>query len=118
MTTDPSHYAEIKPSDKTWQVFFQDELLLESDEALELHEHHQGRHFDPVIYFPSVDDMKITRTEHSTHCPIKGDASYWSFAGTDNAIWSYLDPMPEVSAIRGFDGFMASSGFEVRCRQI
>ncbi len=43
----------------------------------------------------------LARTSHSTHCPFKGDASYFSFVnGPENAVWSYEQPYDEVAAIR------------------
>lgn len=67
--------------------------------------------YAPVYYFPREDvrmDL-LTRTDHATHCPFKGDASYWSLqAGgeaRENAVWSYEDPYGEVPEIRGYLAF-------------
>lgn len=49
----------------------------------------------PVLYFPKDDiSMKLLTTgNRSTHCPFKGDASYWTISAGDavveNAAWSY-----------------------------
>lgn len=60
----------------------------------------------PQLYLPR-DDIRgdlLTRTEHRTHCPFKGDASYWSVTvkgeTADNALWSYLDPLPDAGWLR------------------
>ena len=39
--------------------------------------------YPPVYYIPRADaDMSLlTRTAHATHCPYKGDASYFTIAG-------------------------------------
>ena len=56
--------------------------------------------YKPVFYIPREDaDMTaFERTSHSTHCPYKGDASYYSIRVGDklaeNAIWSYEQPFP------------------------
>jgi len=46
-----------------------------------------------------------TRTERQTHCPYKGDASYYSIARdsqiAENAVWSYEDPFPAMQQIKG-----------------
>ena len=42
-------------------------------------------------------------TNHSTHCPFKGDASYWSLGDTpegENLAWAYPTPFDQVEAIR------------------
>jgi len=62
--------------------------------------------YDPVIYVPRKDvnlDLLQPVEDYSTHCPIKGDASYWDFASgdvsIDKAAWSYDDPLPYSDAI-------------------
>ena len=48
-------------------------------------------------------------TTHKTHCPYKGDASYFSLKAGDksaqNAVWSYVDPYPAVAGITGHLAF-------------
>ena len=45
----------------------------------------------------------LRRTDHSTHCPYKGHAGYWSIeAGgkkAENAVWAYPSPYDEMTAI-------------------
>ena len=57
----------------------------------------------PVYYFPEEDvrmDL-LEESEHTTHCPFKGDASYYSIeGGAENAVWSYEKPYDEVMSIR------------------
>jgi len=61
----------------------------------------------PVLYVPEadVDFGLLEPTDHSTHCPFKGDASYWSIRVGDqvseNAVWSYLEPNDEASWLAG-----------------
>ena len=61
----------------------------------------------PVHYFPRDDVWMelLTRTDHVTHCPYKGDASYWTAQAGDrtaqNAVWSYERPIPAMAAIAG-----------------
>jgi hypothetical protein len=44
-----------------------------------------------------------------THCPFKGNASYWSLAVggkvAENAVWSYEDPYRDAEPIRGYLSF-------------
>ena len=60
----------------------------------------------PVAYYiplADVDQRLLQRTEHSTYCPYKGDASYYSVVTPDgtleNAVWSYEEPYPAVATI-------------------
>ena len=51
----------------------------------------------------------LTRTDHATRCPYKGDASYWTIeAGgrtAENAVWSYERPIPGMAAIARYLAF-------------
>jgi uncharacterized protein (DUF427 family) len=113
MSTDKNHYAEITPASVTYQVFLNDKLLLESDQALELHEHHAGKDYPVVVYFPSLSGLAITKTAQSSYCPIKGDASYWDYGDVENAIWCYEKPLQQVAEIEGHFGFNQSRGFRI-----
>jgi uncharacterized protein (DUF427 family) len=62
----------------------------------------------PVPYVPlaDFDQALLEGTDHSTHCPFKGDASYWSVrVGADlreNAVWAYEDPLAAATWLRGY----------------
>ena len=58
----------------------------------------------PRLYAPLEDYAADTleRTDHTTHCPFKGDASYWSVAGHENALWAYEQPLEEASWLAGY----------------
>src|SRR5690349_5825222 len=67
--------------------------------------------YRPVYYFPRSDvrmDL-LTPSQHRTHCPYKGDASYWHLdlgrRRVENAVWSYEDPLPEMARIKDFMAF-------------
>ncbi|TPI38547.1 DUF427 domain-containing protein [Mesorhizobium sp. B3-1-9] len=64
------------------------------------------------IPFDDIDFSKLAATEHSTHCPYKGDASYWSVreAGDvgENAMWAYETPFDEMAEIRNHGAFYTS----------
>ncbi|MRG56041.1 DUF427 domain-containing protein [Phyllobacterium sp. SYP-B3895] len=97
----------INPHPEPVTVRFHDVVIASSDHAVELHE--PGH--EPVLYFP-FDDIyfvHLEKTETHTECPWKGTASYWRVLGqgeaSDDAMWSYEDPKPEVAAIRGYGAF-------------
>ena len=65
----------------------------------------------PVYYFP-LEDVRtdlLRPTDHATHCPFKGDASYWSIqAGgreAENAVWGYPEPLPDAPGLAGYVAF-------------
>jgi uncharacterized protein (DUF427 family) len=44
---------------------------------------------------------RLARSSHRTHCPFKGDASYYSMSGgAENSAWSYEAPYDEMLAIK------------------
>ena len=67
--------------------------------------------YPPVYYIPRDDVAlsQLVRTDHKTHCPYKGDASYYSIpAGGErskNAVWSYENPYPAVIQIKDHVAF-------------
>ena len=97
------HRIEITDGEREVVVRLGDHEIARSARAKLLHE---GRL--PVrVYVPAADVEPgvLTRTETSTHCPFKGDATYWTVAvdGTrvEDAAWSYEDPIPQAEPIAG-----------------
>ena len=92
-------HIDIQPEPKRVRVVFRGEAIADSGDALALKE---GSY--PVVYYIPRKDVKmgrLERTTHSTHCPHKGDASYFSIkGGPANAVWSYERPKDGVAAIR------------------
>ncbi len=72
----------------------------------------------PVQYIPREDAQMdlFDRTDHTSHCPYKGDATYWHVhAGGqqfDNAAWSYELPIAEAMKIAGYV-CIAADGIDV-----
>ncbi len=89
------------------RVVFADTTIADSKRVMLLHEF--GRL--PVFYFP-MEDVRMDlmeATEHHTHSPLKGEASYWTIqVGSrvaKNAAWSYPNPLPEGPKIQGYLAF-------------
>lgn len=67
----------------------------------------------PTAYYIPRNDVQadMRGIELSTHCPFKGDASYWTIAvgdRTHDAIaWSYEDPKTGAEQIAGHLAFFA-----------
>ena len=86
---------------------FGGEVVLDTERGRLLHE----TGLLPALYVPE-DDVRtdlLERTDHSTHCPFKGDAAYWTIRVGDrvaeNAVWGYPEPLPESSWLRGYMAF-------------
>ncbi|WP_209832537.1 DUF427 domain-containing protein [Ruegeria sp. HKCCE3926] len=92
----------IRKAPGKWTVRSGGAILGETNNALELLEGEK----DPVIYFPRNDIAMafLDRTDKVTHCPGKGEATHFSIVNkssvTDNAVWSYEDPIQAVAEIK------------------
>lgn len=101
------HPITITPTKGRVQVRFGGRVIADSTRAVTL----QEASYPPVQYIPREDTEmgSLQATQHKTHCPYKGDASYFSVkAGdksTENAVWSYVEPYPAVSEIAGHLAF-------------
>ena len=64
-----------------------------------------------VLYVPmaDVDQSLIQKTEHTSYCPYKGEASYYSIpiggAKSRNAMWTYENPRPPVAVLQHYVAF-------------
>src|SRR5215210_280094 len=71
---------------------------------------HETGHL-PVYYFPeeNVRMELLEESEHATHCPFKGEASYWSVKVgervSENAVWGYPEPIDSAPPIAGYVAF-------------
>lgn len=106
--TDKGEYrVVVEPNPRRIRVFFNGATIADSRNMRLLHE---TRH-SPVYYFPFEDVAMqyLTKTAHSTHCPHKGDASYWSIKVGDkvaeNAIWAYENPIDRQPELKGLCAF-------------
>ena len=104
--TNPGYRIDFEPSPRRVRVVFNGETVAESGDMRLMHEHRI-----PVYYFPRKDvrmDL-LQKTDHTSYCPYKGDASYYSIrvggAVSENAIWSYEDPYDEMAAIKDYMAF-------------
>ena len=103
----PDHPITISPAEKHIRVMAGDIVIADTTQALSLKE----ASYPAVLYIPRGDaDAKlIEKTSRTTHCPYKGDASYYSIhAGDtvlDNAIWTYETPFPAMEGIKDYLAF-------------
>ena len=97
----PDHPITISPQPGHVTVRAGGRVVAESDRALVLRE----ASYPGVIYIPRADaDMaQLSRSDHQTYCPYKGEASYFSLATGEegrNAVWTYEAPYDAVSTIK------------------
>jgi len=103
-------HITIHKADGTWVVRAGGAVLGESSDALELTE----GSYPPVIYFPRADIAMafLDASDQTTHCPHKGDASYYSIVTKSttlkNAAWSYENPKDDVARIKDYLAFYNS----------
>ncbi|MDS0859818.1 DUF427 domain-containing protein [Burkholderia pseudomultivorans] len=98
----PDHPITVEPAHARVVVKAGGRVVADTLRALTLRE----ASYPAVFYIPREDaDMSLlSRTEHKSWCPYKGEASYYSItpggARAVNAIWSYETPHEAVSVIR------------------
>ena len=67
--------------------------------------------YPAVQYIPreDVDMTQLEKSSHTTHCPYKGEASYYAIpvAGprSNDAAWSYEEPYAAAAEIKGYLAF-------------
>jgi uncharacterized protein (DUF427 family) len=103
----PNHPISIDANPSRVVVVVGRKVIADSRGALTLRE----ASYPPVQYIPrtDVDMAALTRSEHKTYCPYKGDASYFSIpAGGErsiNAMWTYETPFEATAQIKDYLAF-------------
>lgn len=101
------HAITISKNPNRVQVTFNGLVIADTKQALSLKE----GPLPPVNYIPreDVNMSYLQRTDHSTHCPFKGDASYFTVKVNDRtaeqAVWTYEKPLASVADIKGYLAF-------------
>ena len=96
------HAITIEQNPNRVKVSFNGTVIADSTRALVLKE----GPLQPATYIPR-EDVQMTylrRTDQSTRCPFKGEASYFSVCvndqTADNAVWAYEAPIDAVAQIK------------------
>jgi uncharacterized protein (DUF427 family) len=101
------HTLYVEDSPRRVRVVLGGETVADSRRAKLMHE---TGHL-PVYYFPREDVRMelLEESDHTTHCPFKGEASYWSVKVGDkvseNAVWGYPEPIDSCPPIAGYVAF-------------
>ncbi len=101
------HTLYFEDTPKRVRAVFAGETIADSRHAMLLFE----TAIMPVHYFPKEDirmDL-LTATDHTTHCPFKGDADYWTVkvgtAEAENAAWGYPTQFDDAPPLWGHIAF-------------
>jgi uncharacterized protein (DUF427 family) len=100
----PAHRILFEPHPRRYRAQIGEHVVLDTIGGHLLHE----SQILPVLYVPleDFDRTLLEPTDHTTHCPFKGDASYFSVRAGDrvveNAVWAYEQPLDESAWLRGF----------------
>ena len=98
----PSHPISIERNVGRVIVSVAGHVIADTRDALTLSE----AHYPAVEYIPrkDVDMTLLARSDRSTYCPYKGDASYFSIPlggqRSIDAVWTYETPYAAVAGIR------------------
>ena len=103
----PEHTITVEPFGGTVNVKFHDVMIASTGRAKLLRE----ANYKPVLYIPFEDIyfVHLEKTATATHCPFKGDASYWRVKGQDetakDVMWAYEHPYDEMLEIGDHGAF-------------
>ena len=103
----PNHRLKLKPTKVRVRVKYKGEIIADTTAALALEEAMgpDTSTVAPVVYYIPRKDVKterLVRTPTTTHCPFKGEATYYAMRdGGEDVVWSYESPYDETMAIKG-----------------
>ena len=108
MTPGPDHPITVEPNTRRVIVRVGGRTVADSTRAIKLSE----ASYPPVQYIPraDVDMTQLVRTTHTTGCPFKGEAAYYSIKTeganlSENAAWTYEAPYEAVADIKEYLAF-------------
>jgi uncharacterized protein (DUF427 family) len=103
----PDHPITIEANPSRIIVSVAGRVVADTQAALTLRE----ASYPAVQYIPrkDVDMTLLSRTQHDTYCPYKGDSAYFSIPHggerSVNAVWTYESPYAAVAAIKDHVAF-------------
>ena len=106
MTSLTGHTITVEPAAVHVRAVHGGQVLADSRRPLVLRE--TGC---PDRYYLPPEDVRtglLTASDTRTHCPFKGDASYWSLPGAEDLVWAYAEPREQVAAIKDHFCFYAT----------
>ena len=102
----PDYQIQMRNLMGKLEIYCADVLIASTFTAIELLE----SKLKPALYVPTdaFDQACLRPSDTQTHCPFKGDASYWSVEvpgrRVKDAFWYYPQPFDEVADLSNFAG--------------
>lgn len=102
----PDYQIQFRNLPGKVELFCGDTLIASTSDAIEVLE---SQH-KPALYIPlaNLDQTSLRASDTQTHCPFKGDASYWTVEvpgrRVKDVFWYYPHPFDEVSELKEFAG--------------
>ena len=99
----PGHTIEIVPASAHVTISLGSTVVAETDRPVLLHESRL-----PTRYYLPFEDVRagvLVPSETTSHCPFKGEASYWNVVLGDRTwtdlAWTYTNPIAQAREIAG-----------------
>lgn len=109
--SEAAHRATVSPASKRQIAKVGDTVIARSSRAVILAEVSPRKTYPPVVYFPleDVDQSCLRASTHTSFCPIKGEAGYYTIAAggatLENAAWFYPKPLAMVAEVKDHVAF-------------
>ena len=103
----PGHTIRIEKQHRPVTVRFGGMVIAESRKAVTLYE----ADYQPVQYIPLADVKTeyLEESDHTTYCPYKGEAKYWTLKvdgrTLHDVVWHYPKPFDECAQLIGYVSF-------------
>ena len=107
---DVRHFMDIGRPGYTVTATINGKEIARSNRALKIKEVGRGV-YDPVLYFlrADVDMASLEATEKTTHCPLKGDTTYFDLnldgSQQQHAAWSYTQTIADAEVLKDLIAF-------------
>jgi uncharacterized protein (DUF427 family) len=99
---DPFHRVDALRTSRPIRIELDGEVLAETTHATLAFE----TRLHPRFYIPREDvKVELRPSTKQSHCPYKGDASYWSAGDQQDIAWSYEEPYPDAAKLKGLVAF-------------
>jgi len=100
----PNHLMVVRPVRRTVRIYVDGTLIAQTQNALRVMEMGKSP-YDPALYIPASDIIAtLDPLDKTTHCPLKGDASYVTLNGNEIA-WTYDRPLEISRQLAGHYAF-------------